>query len=229
MEKNGTVLLMLFVPLLSFAQNGSVSHERIPNEQAGKILNDLPDKTLKIRGDIKLMEKCSDRSGDYYFIITLAKGRYTTNKRDSVYDKLSAYKFVQNGYQLNIEIEHHEQELPKFTSGIECIELSTRHCEFADINKDSLLDVIIVYTVAPEVEMAYSFKMKILVFSNDSLSTVQIEDSHQSKNMQVSPRFYSLPSTTQNHIVNKIALLNASNSLPKNWKKGIKRKKMLIK
>jgi hypothetical protein len=188
--------------------------------------------TLGITYPIFRVYKNTDKSGEYYCVLT--------ESADSVSVRTKSDTFNHNLKGYNFKLEKKEfKKIWEFTDFIidknnqeENIWFWSKYLDFQDYDKDGLIDPIMVYGTS-SIHGFDDGRIKILLYYKGQKIAIR----HQNgvldfeRNTQIDPSFYTLPTPLQDALIKKIELLEAYKHaiFPRKWQEAFMKKQVLIK
>ena len=184
------------------AQTDTTSSKILTKEEANEFFTATFKKKNLINFPIFRAYTYTDKSGTYY--VALTESADTVNKeKDTVNYTIKAFNFkVDKGIALK-KWEINDFRLPNVKSEEKesSIWFWTKYCAFNDLDKDGLIDPVIVYgTFGKE---GYSDgRVKILTFYKGQKVAIRHQNSvlDPSRKTQVDATFYTLPGKIQAHV-----------------------------
>jgi hypothetical protein len=215
-----------FIPLLSFAQITD-NKRLLPYNTIQEIFNDSVKNQHGIKYPIFRVYQFDDKSGQNLIVLTESFDGVTPNK-DSLHHNIKAFGFVKNPTGLVKKWEINDFKLKQEHTIESSIWFWTKYCLFQDIDKDGLIDPIIVYGTSGSNGFDDG-RIKIFVlFKNQKIGIRHQNGTFDfERNTQVDKVFYALPASIQTSvkaIIEKI-IEDDKAIFPYGWKDAMKQKK----
>ena len=201
----------------------------LPKADADKIFTtDLKSK-LHIGFPLVRTYSYTDKSGKYYMVLT---EKYDGNKNaDTIHKAIKAYNFKATGATLEKqwEINDAAENTSNDNDGETSIWFWTKFCSFRDIDKDGLVDPIIVYGT-PGSNSTDDGRVKILLHHKGNKIVIRHKNGvlDDERHTQVDAAFYSLPVIIQNEVTKLMKeIVEIGYAIfPNGWEKNMKNHKL---
>lgn len=197
-----------------------------------RFLNDSVKMLNNIDYNIFRVYHYKDKLGDSYVVLT-ERSYDISPKNDTVYDKIRAINFTKKSNFLEKKWELYDFILPDSIENNYDEDISiwfwTRYFDFQDIDKDGLVDPIIVYGTGGGYNRYEYSNIKIFVLYRGKKIAIR----HQNASLDpdrytnVDIRFYYLPLSIQERVKDIMKKLEENNhaNFPHNWLNAMKKKK----
>lgn len=216
--------ILLFFSAIVSAQQSAVISKTIYAPAINNIFVDDVKSDLSISYPIRKGYYNKDKSGEFYILIT--ESFDGLNGADSLSKNLRILKVAKQGPLFTIKGEINDHVVgPDETS----IWVWTRYCEFNDVDKDGLIDPILVYG-SSAANGVNDGRLKILTWYKDRKVVIRHQNGtlDDERNTQVDPAFYNLPLVLQNRVRSIMLKLNDKTDIifPYGWQKAMDKKKL---
>ncbi len=230
MQRTFLILLLFFATTLVFGQTKSVSSEILSQQATAKLFTDSLNKQLGITYPIRSVYKCTDKSGQFFIVLTESNDAIIAGK-DTLHYKIKAFNIHQDKIGLIKKWEMNDFIIKQSTNDDmeNSIWFWTKYSEFADIDNDSLIDPILIYGTSG---MNYTSdgRIKILIYYKGQKVSIR----HQNgvldfeRNTQVDKEFYSLPTKLQDHVKRIMEKMTDDGNaiFPHGWQTAMKARKL---
>lgn len=193
-----------------------------------QIFNEEIQKKFNIEYKIIRVYSYSDKSGQYYVVLTEKTDSIKPTK-DTLHYKIKAYNFQKDKNELVKKWELNDFILKRNENSEEYnIWFWTKYCEFADIDKDGIIEPILVYGTEG-MNGRDDGRTKILVYHKGQKNVIRHQNgvSDFQRNTEVNKTFYTLPQSIQDHV--KVLMQKMSNNsqviFPYGWQEAMKKHK----
>jgi hypothetical protein len=223
-------IFILFIALTclinSFAQKITVTSEILSTKQIAELFPDTVRKTLNINFPIFKVYRYSDKSGQYFCILTESKNAITADK-DTFNHKVKAINVKADNdsftkiWEINDNIIKNEYDETS-------ILFSTKYTEIKDYDGDGLADPVITYSTSAANGLDDG-RIKIVIYYKGQKVAVRHQNAvlDFERKTQVDKAFYELPKSLQTSIKRKMEQMVKSNHaiFPAGWQTAMKNKK----
>jgi len=202
MLKTILTMLICFAITFAFGQTKGVSCEKLSQQATTILFTDSLKQQLGITYPICRVYNCTDKSGQFYIVLTESNDTITADNDTTNY-KIKGFKFQydRTGYTKKWEINDFVTKQASSDEMESTIWFWTRYSKFTDIDHDSLIDPIIIYGTSG---MNYTSdgRIKILIYYKGQKFAIR----HQNgvldfeRNTKVDQAFYTLPISIQDQI-----------------------------
>jgi len=209
-------IIILFCATHSMGQSKSLK-----NEEISKVFTKDTRTALNLKYPIYKAYTYSDKSGDYYLVLTESKDSITSEK-DTINKNIKAVniKTVNGTFSKKWEINDFTNANSEETS----IWFWTKYIDLKDYNNDSLIDPIIIYGTSG-INGYSDGRIKFIIYYKGQKIIIR----HQNgvldfeRHTQIDKAFYSLPLGLQNHIklIMKTMTENDQAIFPNGWQKAM--------
>ena len=198
-------LALLFSVNLLFGQPptaGTPHSELLSRADIDRIFNDGVKKQFNIDFNIFKVFKCDDKSGRFY-IVLIEKYNGINEENDTLHTKIRGINFLSTPNGLLKQWELNDFTIKQVNEGDmeTSIWFWTKFSEFNDVDKDGLIDPIIIYGTAG-MNMYDDGRIKILVYYKGKKIAIRHQNGvlDGQRFTQVDEDFYTLPQVIQNHV-----------------------------
>ena len=212
-----------------FSQKTVTASEILSSKQVSALFPDTVQKKFKLNFPIFRVYKYSDKSGQYYCVLTESKNIVTADK-DTINHKIKAINIKVNNnsfvktWEINDYIKRGENEEYSIWFWI-------KYIDFKDYDGDGLIDPIIVYGTSALNDYGDG-RIKFLVYYKGQKIAIR----HQNgvldfeRETQVDKAFYNLPQAFQTTIKQKMELMvkNDQAIFPVGWQTAMKNKEEIF-
>ncbi|MBP9142174.1 MAG: hypothetical protein OT643_11885 [Bacteroidetes bacterium] len=220
----------MLISLTSFGQKKRTSSIILTQQETANLFTDSLKKQLGINYPIRSVYKCKDKSGIFYMVLTETNDNITTSS-DTLHHNIKAFNFRQNKNELVKDWEMNDF-IAKQVANKDEMEASiwfwTNYSGFADLDKDGLIDPILIYGTSG-MNNTDDGRVKILTYYKGKKIAIR----HQNgvldfeRNTKVDKTFYALPQAIQDHIKQIMEKMTTNNHaiFPSGWQKAMKEQK----
>lgn len=225
------LLTTLFVIQLSgqTAKPYTTYSVNLTQEEYKKVITDEVKKTFGIDYPIFRVYQFTDKTGKYYTVLT-EKTDSIGQKKDTMHFKIKAFHFLQDKNGLVKKWELSDFILNQNGAQNEYnIWFWGKYCEFTDLDKDGIVEPIIVYgTFAAD---GFSDgRIKILTYYKGQKSVIRHQNSpvDYGRHTQVDESFYNLPNNIQEQVKKHMQRIMDNNHgiFPAGWQNSMKKRKL---
>jgi len=227
------ILTLLFSGNLLFAQalNVGVPHEELLSRaEVDRIFNEQVKKQFSIDYNIFKVFKCEDKSGLFYIVFSEKYDGMNENN-DTLHTKIRGFNFLSTPNGLVKQWEINDFTIKQVVAGDmeTSIWFWSKFSEFNDIDKDGLIDPIVIYGTAG-LNMYDDGRLKILVYYKEKKIAIRHQNGvlDYERNTQVDEAFYSLPLVIQSRVkaIMKKITDNHLAIFPAGWEKAMANHKL---
>lgn len=216
MQKIAFVLFLFLSKNLAFGQTKSVSHKLLTQQETEQIFPIHVKQKLGISYPINQVDKYIDKSGLSYIILS-----------ENEKDKIKAFRISENKNILTKDWEFSDFKLKNKSET--AIWFWTEYTEFNDIDKDGLIDPIIIYGTEG-INLTEDGRIKILIYYKNKKVAIRHQNGilDHERNTKVDKEFYSLPAEVQKRvkdIMHKV-IEDEKAIFPYNWEEAMKKRKL---
>lgn len=219
-------LLFAHLSQAAFAQHSPVSSEIISAKQIAVVINPSIKETLKLTYPIRRVYHYTDKSGEYYCILTESEDS-TNSDHDILHFHIRAVDVrvdtggFQKVWECNDYIDRRTEECNMW--------FWTRYISFKDLDNDSLIDPVIIYGTSDRQADDDGGRLKLLIYYKGRKVAIRHQDCSldEGRFTKVDAAFYDLPSSRQEAIEKTMKQIeDDGNSLfPGYWLKAMKNRK----
>jgi hypothetical protein len=214
------------------AQKSKTKSELLTVEQMVDLFPYSVKNTLGITYPIFRVYKNTDKSGEYYCVLTESADSVSVRtKRDTFNRNLKAYNFKLEKKAFK-KIWEFTDYITDENNQEENIWFWSKYLDFQDYDKDGLIDPIIVYGTSTTNGFDDG-RIKILLHYKGQKVAIRHQNSvlDGGRITQIDPTFYTLPNPLQDALIKKIELLEAYKHaiFPNKWQEAFLKKQVLIK
>jgi len=199
----------------------------LTDKEVGAIFTPAVKKEFKIQFPIFRVYSFTDKSGQYYTVLTESRDSLG-KKKDTISYKIKAHTFKNNSGKLSLVWELADAKLKKE----QAIWFWSRYCGFAPTAKDGAIDPIIIYGTAGPNDFEDG-RVMIVIYHNGQKIMIRHQNGtlDPERKLQVEPAFYNLPKEIQKAVTDKMVSLSSRMQalFPVNWQKAMTAKKTIIK
>jgi hypothetical protein len=203
-------LITLFNSYSVRAQEKSRASEILSHNQVLSIINDTVKKAFKIDLPIFRVYKYTDASGQYFCVLTESNDSFALTKEgepDTAHHMIRAIDLkLENGkfvkmWEINDFIKHNGAEIS--------IWFWTKFCAFDDLDKDGLIEPIIVYGTHSMDEIDGN-RVKFIICYKGQKIAIRHHDSDldDGRYTEVDRTFHALPQNLKNAVRAKMEMIN---------------------
>jgi hypothetical protein len=208
------------------AQKPAVTSKILTSKEIKDVFNDEVLTMLNITFPIFRVYKYTDKSGEYYCLLTESRNQITSDK-DTLNHKIKSVnvKSANGSFTKTWEIN---DNVVKTENDESSIRFWTKYIDFRDCDGDGLVDPIIIYGTSAA--NGYDDgRIKFIIYYRGEKIAVR----HQNgvldfeRETQVDKAFYDLPQSLQTSVKQKIELMMKNNQaiFPAGWQIAMKNKK----
>jgi hypothetical protein len=212
------------------AQKSFLTTEILSANQVTILLPDTLRSSLDIKLPVKKVYTYSDKSGQYYIVLTESGDSISPENRDTINYQIKAVALKMIGKKL-IKIWEVNDHIDKKTREENNIWFWTKYIAFKDYDKDSLIDPIIVYGTT-SMNGYDDGRIKFLIFYKNSKIAIRHQNGvlDDQRETQIEKLFYALPQGLQNSVkaMMESMIKNGQALFPYGWQKAMKDKKTFI-
>jgi hypothetical protein len=222
-------IFLFFTSIFVFGQNKISDSKILTHQEIDELFTDSLSKKLDIPFHIYKVFKCIDKSGQFYIVLTKSNDNVISDK-DTLNYKITAYNFHQKKSALIKRWEINDfVTKPTNSNKIEkSIWFWTKYSEFKDIDNDSLIDPIIIYSTSG-MNFTDDGRTKILIYYKGEKFAIR----HQNgvldfeRNTHVDKGFYKLPTQLQDYtkMIMKKMTDDGNAIFPDDWQTAMKNHK----
>ncbi len=224
--------LFILVPLILVIQLSGQTKNQTANLSRAEIkelFNAEALKNFNIDYNIFKVYTYTDKTGKYFVALTEKTDSIAPNK-DTLHYKIKAFNFYEDKNGLVKKWELNDFTTKQAGSGVmeNTIWFWTKYCEFEDIDKDGIIDPLLVYGTSG-MNGRDDGRIKIIVYYKGQKNVIR----HQNgvldfeRNTQVDQTFYALPKTLQEHVKTTMQKMtdNSHAIFPYGWQDAMKKGK----
>lgn len=227
-------LILISSSLLTSAYSQSVICKTsiLSKEESAQITTDFIKKQLNIQFPVWKAYKCEDQNGTSYLLLT-ENTDTTDTKGDTISRMLKAIKILEVAGTFVKEWEINDFTLidPKINYNESAIWFWTKYCSMDDLDKDALIDPIIVYGTAAGNGISDG-RIKIVTIYKGKKIVIR----HQNSNLdffrktQIDADFYSMPTSIQEKVISLMTQMETNQQaiFPGSWKQALAKKSLNI-
>lgn len=230
MQRTIFTLSLFLAATLVFGQARVVSSELLSRQAIDRLFTDSLIKNSGIIYPVYKVYKCTDKSGQFYIVLTESNDSVTSDQ-DTLNYNIKAFNFHRDktGFTRKWEINDFITRLESSDELENSIWFWTKYSEFADIDRDSLIDPIIIYGTSGK-NYTDDGRIKIFIYYKGKKFVIR----HQNgvldfeRNTRVDKAFYSLPSGLQDHVkmIMKKMADDGNAIFPYGWQTAMKEHKL---
>jgi hypothetical protein len=230
-------LLLIFSFFTLFTEGGMAQKSKTKSELLSieQVINLFPysvKNTLGITYPIFRVYKNTDKSGEYYCILTESADSISVRtKKDTFNHNLKGYNFKLEKKDFK-KVWEFTDFIIKADSLEENIWFWSKYLDFQDHDKDGLIDPIMVYGTS-SIHGFDDGRIKILLYYKGQKIAIRHQNGvvDNQRKTEIDPSFYTLPSPLQDALIKKIELLEAYKHaiFPNKWQEAFMKKQVLIK
>ena len=228
-------MLIICFPFLTqaFPQRTKVISEILSSTKVTEIFTDTLRKKLNLTFPIRRVYKISDKSGQYYCVLTESIDSISTLPtldKDTLHFKIKAANFridkdnLTKVWELNDKIESSSNEENS-------IWFWTKYIDFKDYDNDGLVDPIVIYGTSGLNDLDDG-RIKLIIFFKGHKIAIRHQNGvlDQYRGTQVDKAFYSLPQTLQSDIKQKMEMMTEDGNaiFPRGWQTAMKNQKTVF-
>ncbi len=227
----GINLLVIFLSIQAFGQNSSCSQAVLSQKETARIFTDSLKKQFNILYPISRVYKCTDKSGQFLIVLTESNDMITA--KDTMHQHIQAINLSYNKNELikKWEMNDAKNKETKDKEAEISIWFWTSYCVLQDIDKDSLIDPILVYGTKGANEYDDG-RIKIIICYKGQKIALR----HQNgvldfeRNTRVDKGFYSLPIKIQIKVRELMKKMTSQNRavFPSGWERAMAKKELKI-
>lgn len=221
-------ILLLTLTVQLAGQTNKSSTAILSQADIKQIFSDDILKKFNIDYKIFRVYNYNDKTGKYYIVLTEKTDSIKPNK-DTLHYKIKAFNFQQSKSGLVKKWEVNDFLLKQNENSEEySIWFWTKYCEFQDLDKDGIVDPILVYGTIG-MNGHDDGRTKIVVYYKGQKNVIR----HQNgvldfqRNTQVDSTFYLLPQPIQEHVKTSMQKMidNSHGIFPYGWQEAMKKRK----
>lgn len=165
----------------------------------------------------------SDNHGNFLFMLVSNKGPYLLEDKDSAVSRIEIINYRRDGLGLKKVKTFSDEALPDFVIGVKSISFLENYIYFNDLDGDSIVDPLVVYTSQTKTSM-------VLFYKGSEITIENVFKGYEQKSLSISEKFYALPLIIQEKV--KGIMLNIDlefhEHFPKKWFAAMGNRKLLI-
>lgn len=220
------VLITLVCSTNSFAQKRSVISEIISAKQVAELFPDTVCKALETNYPIFRVYRYSDKTGQYYLVLTESRNVITADK-DTFNHKIKAINVKADNSSFN-KIWEINDNIIKTEHDEVSIWFATKYTEIKDYDGDGLADIVVIYNTSASNGLDDG-RIKFIIYYKGQKVAIR----HQNgvldfeRETHVDKAFYDLPQSLQTSIKQKMETMVRNNQaiFPAGWQTAMKNKK----
>ncbi|WP_282089462.1 M949_RS01915 family surface polysaccharide biosynthesis protein [Aquimarina algiphila] len=201
------------IPKIELKKLDSISIDpKWGNKLSEKEIKSIFNKRVKMRFDIEhpihQAYSYTDESGKYYLVLSLSEYILETDgKNDTLNDKLQSLYLTNKDNRLKKKSSISDEIDKDWESSIS---FWNKYSEFSDLDKDGLVDLILVYGTTGQ-DMYADGRMKIMIYHNKRRITIRHQNSEYGGRLtKINGQFYGLPLEIQKAVKEKMKLMTAN-------------------
>lgn len=222
--------LFCFITVLLFAKTDTVQGQILTPQQTAEFFTPDLNKQLGITYPIRRVYNCTDKSGQFFIVLTESND-LTATRKDTLHHNIRMFRFDQNKNKLLKSGEMYDHIGKNLDgSGMEnSIWFWTKYCGFTDVDHDGWIDPIIVYgTSGPN--HTDDGRIRILIYYKNQKYAIRHQNGTLDfeRNTRIDKSFYSLPLSLQKHVKQLMQTMtdNGHAIFPYNWQTAMKNRKL---
>lgn len=232
MNRKTLTLLFLFSTAVAFGQTKVLSSEILSQQETRKVFTDQVNKQLGINYPIRRVYRCTDRSGQFFIVLTESND-LKTGRKDTLHHHIKAHNFYmeKSGLLKNWEIVDAITKQPGSNEMENSIWFWTKYTDFKDIDNDGLIDPVIIYGTSG-MNHTDDGRIKILIYYKGKKFAIRHQNGTLDfeRNTRVDKAFYTLPVKIQEHVklIMKKMMDDGNAIFPYGWQKAMKAHKVFF-
>jgi hypothetical protein len=232
MNRKTLTLLFLFSTAVTFGQTKVLSSEILSQQETRKVFTDQVNKQLGINYPIRRVYRCTDRSGQFFIVLTESND-LKTGRKDTLHHHIKAHNFYmeKSGLLKNWEIVDAITKQPGSNEMENSIWFWTKYTDFKDIDNDGLIDPVIIYGTSG-MNHTDDGRIKILIYYKGKKFAIRHQNGTLDfeRNTRVDKAFYTLPVKIQEHVklIMKKMMDDGNAIFPYGWQKAMKAHKVFF-
>lgn len=222
------VFLVLVLVSNEFCAQSDSIYNRLSVQQIDSVFTDSLRKVFKINFPFYKVYSFEDRDGKHLLALTESSFQ---GEKHSNNDSIQAFHFLQKNNQLELKWSFFDFRIGNPTHYIDenSIWFWTKYISLTDIDKDGLIDPIIIFGTSSEGNSMDDGRIKILCFYKNQKYGIRHQNSlyDDGRNTKVDAKFYELPIPIQSHVKQIMEKMdeNGVSNFPYGWQKAMKAKK----
>lgn len=210
----------------AFAQKTFVASDTLSSAQVTELFPDNVRKSFNINFPIYRVYTYSDKSGQYYCVLTESRNVITADN-DTFNHKIKAINVKANKGTL-VKVWEFSDNIVKNHNDEHSIWFWTKYTDFKDLDNDTLADPIIVYGTSA-ISGFSDGRIKFFIYHNGRMIAVRHQNGSLDflRETQVDKGFYNLPQPIQASIRQKMELMTENDHaiFPAGWQAAMNNKK----
>ena len=213
---------LIFEASSLFSQGHSPHSELLSQNEISDLLNDSVTKAFNLDIPVYRIYKYSDKSGNYFNILSELKGPYTI-ATDTPNIRVVALNLQMSNGKITKTWNLEKEVLPDYIVGVQNISFLEDYIEFKDLDNDSIIEPIIVYNTLTELSL-------LIIYKNQIVSIEYQFQGYDFETLRVDKSYYELPQIVKSYVEGKLHSLEKSMNiaLPDKWQIKMKNHKTLI-
>ena len=223
-------LLLVFISNEFSAQSDSI-YSKLSAIQIDSVFTDSIRKEFNIKFPFYKVYTFEDREGKH--LLALTESSFQGDKHANN-DSIQAFHFLFKNNLLELKWSFVDFKIGNPTHYIDenSIWFWTKYISLKDIDKDGLIDPIIIFGTSSESNSMEDGRIKILCFYKGQKYGIRHQNSlyDNDRFSKVDAKFYQLPISIQSHVKQIMEKMdeNAVSNFPAGWQKSMKTKKLYI-
>lgn len=229
LKKNNIVLLFCFFSYQFYSQTIPINSRLLSNNEISELFKESVKKELGIRFKLFKTFQYKDTLGIHYLVLTeneyIKEGKNTLNDSIKAIDVLSSNNKLTINWTINDFINSQKNKEPSDIN----IWFWTKYVQLLDLDKDGIIDPIIVYGTSSKNGTSEG-RVKIITIYKNKKSVIRHQNSDMDfdRNTQVDQSFYLLPNQFQTKVKEIIVNITTDGNaiFPYGWQKNMLNKKL---